>query len=48
MNWSLRSLLSGGQGLRRERNPWVVLRNWLGQAQPDETKLTDSGWYKKL
>ena len=35
-------------GPKKRKKPWVVLRNWLGQAQPDETKLTDSGWYKKL
>jgi len=35
-------------GPKKRKKPWVVLRNWLGQAQPDETKLTDSGRYKKL
>ena len=35
-------------GPNKRKKPWVVLRNWLGQAQPDETKLTDSGRYKKL
>jgi len=35
-------------GPKKRKKPWVVLRNWLGRIQPDETKLTDSGRYKKL
>ena len=35
-------------GEKKHSRPWATLRNWLGRIQPDETKLTDSGRYKKL